>query len=107
MQVEYSENAQQWPEGYRLIQNATEVLADVMLPSTDPLRVEWSSGIDNQGLPLYTLRISDVDDSATAQFTLEDLRSTHYLRFLLAMLFGKILQERGHRQLQLFQESGS
>lgn len=99
MKVIYSDKARQGGEGATLLQEATKRLDEVLGPSADRVTAEWDRKDDN-GHALYTLRISDQTESATASLAPDELTSPALLRMRLHLLWGDLLQERNHKELQ-------
>lgn len=99
MKVIYSDKAQQGGEGNILLQEATKRLDEVIGPSADRVTAEWDRK-DENGHPLYTLRISDQTESATASLAPDELASPKHLRVRLYQLWDDVLQERSHKQLK-------
>src|SRR5438270_12959074 len=103
MNVTYSEKARQDGEAYALLQQATKRLEEVLGRSAGLVKAEWDRAAGEEGRPVYTLRISDGTDSATATFPPDDLRTPSYLLFGLYRLWDDVLRARSHRHLEAAQ----
>src|SRR5436305_15250093 len=99
-QVRYSDSAKQGGDGYDLLEKATQQLGEVLGQSAGLVTAEWDRGQDAQGRPVYTLKISDFTGEASARFAPDELNTPRHLRFRLHTLWGDLLQDRNHKQLQ-------
>ncbi len=108
MNVTYSDQSKQGPEGSALLQQATRRLHAVLGPAAETVQAEWDRTQDPKGRPLYTLRISDGTDSVTASFAPDELESPFQAEFRLLRLWDNLLQKRNQRQLEeLLKADGS
>lgn len=82
------------------IQRATPILESVVEASADLVRAEWSLGRDERGRPLILLRLSDFTGSVVGHFAPDELGMPGDLRIRLYRLWGDLLQERSHKQLE-------
>jgi hypothetical protein len=106
MEISYSPKIKQWHQGYALLQNATTVLEDVLGTSATYVKGEWDSREDERGRVLITLKINDFTDEALASFAPDEFASMLHVRIRMHQLWGQLLQQRNHRQLQEI-EAGS
>jgi hypothetical protein len=104
MNVTYQDQARQWGEGYVLLQQATNILEDILGPSADRVAVEWDREQDERGRLVYRLTLSDLMGKASAVFAPEDLRSPARVRSRLLGLWGDLLQARSDAQIKKLQE---
>ncbi len=79
---------------------ANEILEDELGPSAGPVAADWSLDQDERGRPVLTLRLTDVNDSATGRFSPEELANPSHLGIRLVRLWGDLLQERLRKQVQ-------
>lgn len=82
------------------IQRATPILESVVEASADLVRAEWGLGRDERGRPLILLRLSDFTGSVVGHFAPDELSMPGHLRIRLYRLWGDLLQERSHKQLE-------
>ncbi len=99
MKVSYSEKAKERGEGFALLQQVTERLEEVVRRFSGEVKAEWDR-TDRNGHSLYTLRLSDRADSASASFAPEELRPSHELQIRLYRLWDALLKARSERLLQ-------
>ncbi len=105
MQVTYSEKARESREGYALLQRATERLEEIVRRSLDPVTAEWDRTQDD-GEPLYTLRLADWSGSATVDFRPKDLGDSGRLDNRLYRVWDELLEIRSHKLLERLRGSG-
>ena len=99
MIVKYTDRARQ-SEEFALLQQMTEELKEAIGRSAKQVMAEWDQTRENSSPPNYRLHISHEGDSAEATYAPEQLHNLPRMRFLLAWLWGDLLQERSHRQLK-------
>ena len=107
MNTTYSESVQQQDEDYRLIQDATAELENILGKSADRATVEWSSERDDTGTALYSLRLKDPTVEVQGQFAPDELRSRHQMRFRLYRIWGDLLQQSSLLRIAKLQEQGN
>jgi hypothetical protein len=100
MNVKYTDRVGQGGEALALLQHATKLLEGVLGRSAPRVEAAWDRAEDGGGRALYTLRLSEGTEEASARFTPDELRDAGGLRYRLLRLWGDLLQERSHRQLQ-------
>jgi len=100
MNVIYSESAKRSAEAYARLQQATKWLEEVIGSPAAAVTAEWDRTEGSQGRTLFTLRISDRADSATASFAPEELASATYMQLRFYSIWGHLLQARHHNQLR-------
>jgi hypothetical protein len=106
MDVKYPDTGAQPGDEHALLAMATRLLEEAA-GSAPNLKIEWDRSNDENGRPVYTLRLSDRSGSASGGFSPEDLRDTTHLRYRLIRLWGDLLQARSHKQLQELLGAGS
>lgn len=99
MDIRYSDNVKQWPEGYSLVQNATKQLEEVVGRSSNVVSGEWDRSHDEKGREFVTLRLKDLTGEAERQFDLDDLRSVAMTSSKLRLIWDNLLSIRAHKQL--------
>jgi hypothetical protein len=75
-------------------------LEEVLGTSAWYVTVEWDRTEDAEGRPLYLLLIRDFVTQASVAFTAAQIEQPSHLRHRLSRLWGDLLQDRNHRQLQ-------
>jgi hypothetical protein len=100
MNVTHTDRIKKTDEAYDRLQEATDLLEEAIGPSAGSANGEWDQIKNDKGHPLYTLRISDWTDTATASFTPDELQAKTHMRVRLCRLWGNLLQTRNHRELQ-------
>jgi hypothetical protein len=93
----------EWPEGYRLIQNASRRLTDLIGPTAGQVSIEWDRAEGPQECPVISLRISNPSGSVAAVFDPSEMESSSHMQVRLSRLWGDLLQLQSRKQLhQLF-----
>lgn len=92
MKVTYNGKAEQWPEGYEPLKEASKLLEGIRGPFADPVTAEWDRTEDSTGGTLYTLRLRDATAEVMASFCPADLKFPAYMRASLYRLWGDLLQ---------------
>src|SRR5260370_16646234 len=105
MNVIYHEKADDWGEGYALLQHASKVLEEVLGPTAAAhATAEWDRTEDTKGRLLYTLVIREFSgQEISAKFSWEELRSSSYMRVRLYQIWGDLLHRHSdehHHRLQ-------
>src|SRR2546430_1471428 len=105
MDVQYSPETRQWADGFKLLEQASAHLADVVGPQPSRLvKAEWNRVKDHQGRQFYRLTIRDFAGEASTDFTLDELQNPLHMKFRLARLWGDLLQihiDLAHEQVQI------
>jgi hypothetical protein len=99
-EVTFSKSVRESPHYFRLAREATGVLEGIVENSAGLVSVEWDRIEDAHDRPLYRLRIRDFMGEASASFAPEQLESPSYMERRLNRLWGDLLQDRNHKQLQ-------
>ena len=93
-----------------LIQHTTKELEEEVLGKSASITgVEWKRSQDAAGQPLFTLRLTDLEGTATAEdvFTLEELEEgSDLLSARLYHLWGLVLQIQSHQILARLRSLG-
>jgi hypothetical protein len=103
MKIIYNDNAKKWAEGYALLEHATARLEEIIGSSADLVTVEWNGMLENGYPPAYRLTLRDFTGEAQATLTVQELRSSSYMRVLLHRLWGDVLKvhsDQQHRKVQ-------
>ena len=100
MNVTYNERAKHAVDRLALLQQATKQLEEVVGRHSVSVNAEWDRTEDENGRPLYILRIVDGTDSAETAFAPDELKPSYHLQIRLYRLWGELLQARNERQLQ-------
>jgi hypothetical protein len=100
MNVIHTNHAAQGEGSLALVKPATEILEEVVGPSSERVKVEWNRTEDARGRPLYSLRLSDGTDSVSATFAASELRCSTHLHYRMVRLWGDLLQLRSHKLLE-------
>jgi hypothetical protein len=103
MNVKYATNAQQWGQGYTLIQQATRRLEEILGPSAALVSVEWECVVDKTGRSLYRLTLQDVTGPVSTEFAPEELMNPMHMHVRLYRLWGDLLQKQSDEQHKLVQ----
>ena len=98
MNIEYSEGAEQWGADYAPVRQATESLREVLGPSRDVVKANWTRTEDERHRPLYRLTISDFAGKAESSFDPDELRQPSHMLVRISQLWGKLLQVRNWEQ---------
>lgn len=98
MDVQYSSEARQSPDGF-LLEQASALLADVLGPQSSQLvKAEWNRVQDHQGRTLYRLTIRDFTGEVSTEFAPDDLQNRLHMKVRLSRLWGDLLQIRNNQQ---------
>jgi hypothetical protein len=100
MRVVFRTKIYNWGEGETLVRHATRRLEEVVGPAAPHVTAEWDLGEDERGKAVFVLRLSDGSVSVSATFTPEEMAAGGLMRLRFIRLWGDLLQERSHRQLQ-------
>ncbi len=80
MKINYTDNVKQWPEGFELVQKATNRLEEVIGPANAPfMSGEWDRTEGEKGQKQFTLHLKNPDGEVTSRFDLDDLQNPHLL----------------------------
>jgi hypothetical protein len=101
MDVKYSPEAQQNPEGLKLLEQASALLADILGPQSSRLvKAEWHHLQDPKGRTRYQLTIRDFTGQASTDFALDELQNPLHMKVRMYRLWGDLLQVRNNLQHQ-------
>jgi len=93
---------------YGLINEAHDLLGDVVGSSGPDVEDAWSVEKDSKGRPLILLKLSDFKGRAEAKFAPDELENPRQMSYRLIRLWGDVLQDRSHKQLaEMMDEQGS
>ncbi len=108
MDVQYSPETRQSAEIFKLLEQASARLAEIMGPQRSQLvKADWRCVQVRQGRTLYRLTMRDGTDEASTDFAGDDLQNTLYMRVSLARLWGDLVQirvDRAHEQVQILMD---
>jgi hypothetical protein len=91
--VTYSERLKQLPALYRLAEQASTHLDNVISQRYAPLiSVEWDRTEDERGQPVATLTLKEEGDEVTARLSPRELEDPTDRRIRLLRLWGDLLQ---------------
>ena len=107
MRVTITDRVKHIPEGFGLVQHATERLEEVLGQSTGLVSAEWDRSEDEKGRTLYTLRLNDFTGEVVARFAPDELRSSAQTDFRIYRLWGDLLQARNQKQLESLTGAGA
>jgi hypothetical protein len=100
MKVTFSDAVKRRGEEYALLQQASKELEESIGPPAAGVTAEWNRSEDEEGRPLYTLRISDGTDAAVGTLDWGEMNRLTSLRFRLSRLWDDVLKARGDRQFK-------
>lgn len=101
MNVTYTIRASKNDESFVPLKQVTKLLEEVLGQSSESARAEWDMAKGERGNPVYVLGLSDgIGGEARTEFTPGELRDVTELRRRLRWLWGDVLQDRSHRQLE-------
>ena len=101
MDIQYSPEVRQSPDGLTLLEQASTLLAEVLGPqSSQKVKAEWDRVHDHKGRTLYRLTLRDFTGSVSTDFTSADLQNPMHLKYRLYRLWGDLLQIRNDLQHQ-------
>jgi hypothetical protein len=100
MKTIYGETIQQSDEQLALVRRANQQLQKLLGQSADLVTAEWDLGTDERKRPVITLRLSDWTGAVTAEFAPDELAKPMSLDSRLYRLWGDLLQDRSHKQLE-------
>jgi hypothetical protein len=103
MNVTYADNIQHVGEVYKLIQQATRRLEEILGSSSGSVSAEWCGGADKQGRDLYRLTLKDFTGQVSTEFALEELGNPLHMHVRLYRLWGDLLQRRSDEQHKVVQ----
>ena len=102
MQVNYTNAARRWGEGFSMLQTGAMLLEDVIGRYADAVSAEWDMALDG-GKPVYTLILRGFGKERKTTFTPEQLASRTYLLAAMHHLWGDLLEDLSdaqHRKVQ-------
>jgi hypothetical protein len=107
MNVTYSPRIERGGQGHRLLEQATQLLEEVLGQSAGLVAAEWDQLVDERGRKYYILNLSDPGaGTRTVKFAPGELSSPTHLRYRLYRLWGDLLQDRSHKQLKELTRAG-
>jgi hypothetical protein len=90
----------------KLTEQARPVLEEVLGKSAELVRGEWIWELDERGRELATLRLSDPrGGQAAGAFATDELENASQLWWRIHRLWGDLLQDRSHKQLEELRKS--
>lgn len=89
----------------RLVEQASEILHDVVGPGDSFASADWRREEDAQGRHVVILKLSDPAGTVIATFEPEELRDPSQVRLRLHRIWGDLLQIRSQGQLQQLLET--
>jgi hypothetical protein len=99
MDLQYSPEARQSPEGLALLEQASALLADILGPQSSQLeKADWQRWQDQKGRTVYRLTVRDDTGQVSTDFTLDELQNPLHMRFRMYRLWGDLLQVRNEQQ---------
>jgi len=99
-EVRFADKVKRSPYYFRLVRRVTGELETVVGQSMGQIRVRWEYAEDAQRRPLYILVVEDDTSRESAAFTPADLENEAALPARLSRLWGDLLQDQNHKQLQ-------
>ncbi len=105
MDVRYSPEITEKSEGVALLRQASKLVADVLKPATQVVKVEWSVSPYEPGTTRYRLTLADPNGEASSDLTLQELRDPSLVRYCVSSLWGDILKIRQDIQHLMTQEA--
>ena len=100
LHIEYSPLLRASGRRFEEAQMASKVLSDVLGPSAGLVTASWDLAQDANGRELVHLRLAVFAGSVSADFEPAELNDPAGLYRRLCRLWGDLLQERSHVQLQ-------
>ena len=98
MNVQYMPGIQSWAEGFKLIQQATRRLEEILGSSAGLVTVHWESMTDAKGRPRYRLTLRGFTAEVSTVFTPDELRNPLSMEVGLYRLWGDMIQVRSDQQ---------
>lgn len=105
-EVIYGFGIQQEKELQELAEKATKTLDDLLGNEANDVSAEWDYGPGSHARPVFILRISDSDGSASAAIDPEEMKSAKDLRWRLRRLWGALLRVKSHKRLEALMSWG-
>jgi hypothetical protein len=90
----------QWPKLQTLVEQATQILGQLLGPSRGTVSVEWDLAEAGNREAILVLRLSDLTGTATATFGPSELQDESRMRARLNRLWGDLLEIRSHKQVE-------
>lgn len=100
MKTTYSERIPQRKEDYRLIQEYTNQLEEILGSSSDNVHVQWDNQQDEMNQPVYLLSLQFGEWEVSGRFTPDELRSHHHVMFRLYRLWGDLLHKENQTRIE-------
>jgi hypothetical protein len=98
--VAFGESVRESSYHFRLARQTTAELEEVLGSSAAYTEAEWDRVEDAEGRKLYVLTVRDFVTQRSVAFTPDQLEHPRDVRRRLYRLWGDLLQDRNHRQLQ-------
>ncbi len=105
MDNEYGENLTNDENLLALAKQAVPIMEEVLGPSSKTVTAKWDCEPYDATRKVVTLRLSDFTGSANDRFAPDELRSQGQLRIRFYRLWGDLLQDRSHKQLEALNAS--
>jgi hypothetical protein len=83
------------------VYGANQILAEILGPASSSVNAGWSTLRHADGTPLIQLALSDSTGAEEVKFTPEHFANEEYLRAKFYKIWGDLLQNRSHKQLEL------
>lgn len=100
-EVRIPEEIRKAPELASAVGRADEVLSLYAPPSGVHVTANWELSYDEQRHPVFDLGLHDKwEANASARFTLDELNDQQTLERRLNWLWGDLLQDRSHKQIE-------
>lgn len=104
MEIKYSPEVQQWVEGMPRLQQASNLLAEILGPQSSQLVTgDWRRLQDAKGRIVYRLTIRDFAGEAFTEFAPDELENPLHMKVRMYRLWGDLLQVRNNQQHQQVQ----
>ena len=99
MQVTYSDKARQEGEDFKLLQQASNRLEEILGKAAPRVGAEWDRRDEPMGRHRYTLRITDNSFSSSMEFDRNELQIPDEYQFRLYDLWDNILKAHIEKHL--------
>lgn len=100
MNTIYSESVQQQHDEYELLQDANNLLEEILGGSATHATAEWDLQKDENGRAVYWLTLKDFSVEVSGPFAPDELRSPNQMRFRLYRLWGDLLHEENRPRIE-------
>ncbi|MBI1918519.1 MAG: DUF1488 domain-containing protein [Planctomycetes bacterium] len=99
VRVSYGAALRGWGGGFRLTENASRRLTEMIGPMAGEVSFEWDRAEGPSRDPVITLKISNPFGSVSAAFDPSEMESPSHMQGRLARLWGDLLQIQSRKQL--------